>query len=93
MDVNEAERSGLVSRIVPQADLLETALKVAAEIAAMPPLAVLANKELVDATFETTLDQGLLHERRVFQIITATEDKTEGMSAFVEKRAGVWKGR
>ena len=93
MDVNEAERSGLVSRVVPQADLLETALKVAAEIAAMPPLAVLANKELVDATFETTLDQGLLHERRVFQIITATEDKTEGMSAFVEKRAGVWKGR
>ena len=93
MDAAEAERSGLVSRVVPAADLLETALKVAAEIAAMPPLAVLANKELVDAAYETTLDQGIVHERRVFQILANTEDKTEGMSAFVEKRPGVWKGR
>ena len=93
MDAAEAERSGLVSRVVPAEELLDTALKVAAEIAAMPPLAVLANKELVNAAFETTLDHGLLHERRVFQILTATEDKAEGMTAFVEKRAGVWKGR
>jgi enoyl-CoA hydratase len=93
MDAAEAERSGLVSRVVPAADLLETALKVAAEIAAMPPLAVLANKELVDAAYETTLDQGIVHERRVFQILANTEEKTEGMSAFVEKRPGVWKGR
>ena len=93
MDAAEAERSGLDSRVVPAADLLETALKVAAEIAAMPPLAVLANKELVDAAYETTLDQGIVHERRVFQILANTEDKTEGMSAFVEKRPGVWKGR
>ena len=93
MDAAEAERSGLVSRVVPHEELLETALKVAAEIAAMPPIAVLANKELVDAAFETTLDQGLLHERRVFQIVVNTEDKAEGMSAFVEKRPGVWKGR
>ncbi len=93
MDAAEAERSGLVSRVVPLADLIETALKVAGEIAAMPPLAVIANKELVDAAFETTLDQSLTYERRVFQILAATEDKVEGMAAFVEKRAGVWKGR
>ena len=93
MDAAEAERSGLVSRVVPHEELLETALKVAAEIAAMPPLAVMANKELVDAAFETTLDQGLLHERRVFQIVVNTEDKAEGMSAFVDKRLGAWKGR
>ena len=93
MDAAEAERSGLVSRVVPLADLVADAMKTAAAIAAMPPLAVIANKELVNAAFETTLDHGLLHERRVFQLLTATEDKAEGMAAFVEKRAGVWKGR
>lgn len=93
MDAAEAERSGLVSRVVPQADLLETALKVASEIAAMPPLAAMMNKEMVNLAFETTLDQGLLGERRMFQILAATEDKAEGMAAFVEKRPGVWKGR
>ena len=93
MDAAEAERSGLVSRVVPLADLLETALKAAAEIAAMPPLAAMANKELVNIAFETTLDHGLLAERRMFQILVATEDKVEGMTAFVEKRAGVWQGR
>ncbi|MEO7248194.1 MAG: enoyl-CoA hydratase-related protein [Novosphingobium sp.] len=93
MDAAEAERSGLVSRVVPLADLVADAVKTAAAIAAMPPLAVIANKELVNAAFETTLDHGLLHERRLFQLLTATEDKAEGMAAFVEKRAGVWKGR
>ena len=93
MDAGEAERSGLVSRVVPLADLLDTALKAAAEIAAMPPLAAMMNKEMVNLAFETTLDQGLLAERRMFQILTATEDKAEGMAAFVEKRAGVWKGK
>ena len=93
MDAAEAERSGLVSRVVPLSDLVADAMKTAAAIAAMPPLAVIANKELVNAAFETTLDHGLLHERRVFQLLTATEDKAEGMAAFVEKRAGVWKGR
>jgi len=62
-------------------------------IAAMPPVAAIANKEMVNAAFEMTLDQGLLFERRVFQILTATEDKAEGMAAFIEKRPGVWKGR
>ena len=90
MDAAEAERAGLVSRVVPRADLLADALKT---IAAMPPLAALMNKEMVNIAFETTLDQGLLAERRMFQVLTATEDKAEGMKAFVEKRAGVWKGR
>jgi enoyl-CoA hydratase len=59
----------------------------------MPPLAVLANKEMVNIAYETTLDQGLNAERRLFQVIVATEDKVEGMRAFIEKRPGVWKGR
>ena len=93
MDAAEAERSGLVARVVPLTSLVEEALKTATEIAAMPPLAAIANKEMVNAAFETTLDQGLLIERRIFQVLTATEDKAEGMAAFIEKRQGVWKGR
>ena len=93
MNAEEAERSGLVSRVVPLADLLADALKTAETIAAMPPMAAIANKEMVNAAFETTLDQGLLHERRLFQILTASADKAEGMAAFIEKRPGVWQGR
>ncbi|MEA3265276.1 MAG: enoyl-CoA hydratase-related protein [Pseudomonadota bacterium] len=93
MGAEEAERSGLVSRVVPLASLIDDAVKLAAEIAAMPPLAVIANKEAVNAAFEMTLEQGLIMERRIFQVLTATEDKVEGMGAFIEKRPGVWKGR
>lgn len=93
MDAEEAERSGLVARIVPAGELLDEALKTAAAIAAMPPMAAMINKEMVNLAFETGLDQGLLTERRLFQILTATEDKKEGMAAFVEKREGKWKGR
>ncbi|MAL26544.1 MAG: enoyl-CoA hydratase [Croceicoccus sp.] len=93
MDAGEAERAGLVARVVPAAELLDDALTTAAAIAAMPPMAAMMNKEMVNIAFETTLDQGLLAERRMFQILTATEDKAEGMSAFVEKREGQWKGR
>jgi enoyl-CoA hydratase len=93
MDANEAERSGLVSRIVPAADLLDDALKTAASIAAMAPMAALINKEMVNLAFETSLTQSIQIERRLFQILTASEDKKEGMSAFIEKRPGVWKGR
>ena len=93
MDAEEAERAGLVARIVPPADLLDEAMKSAAAIAAMPPLAAMVNKEMVNAAYETTLDQGLLHERRLFQILTGTQDKAEGMAAFIEKREGQWKGR
>ena len=93
MGAEEAERSGLVSRVVPLASLVDDAVKLAAEIAAMPPLAVIANKEAVNAAFERTLEQGLIMERRIFQVLTATEDKVEGMGAFIEKRPGVWKGK
>ena len=93
MDAAEAERSGLVSRVVPADKLLEETLKTAQTIASMPPLAAMMNKEMVDLAFETTLDTGLVIERRMFQVLTATEDKVEGMKAFVEKRPGNWKGR
>jgi enoyl-CoA hydratase len=93
MGAEEAERSGLVARIVPAADLVAEALKTAKEIAAMPPLASIANKEMVNAAFETSLWQGVQFERRLFNGLVATEDKAEGMKAFLEKRPGVWTGR
>jgi len=93
MDAHAAERAGLVARVVPLADLLADAIKTAEAIAAMPPLAAIANKELVNAAFETTLEQGILFERRAFQVLTATQDKAEGMAAFIEKRAGVFTGK
>lgn len=93
MDAAEAERAGLVARVVPAGDLIEEALRAAEAIAAMPPLAAMANKEMVNLAFETTLSQGLVAERRLFQLLCATEDKAEGMAAFVEKRAAVWTGR
>ncbi|MES2337164.1 MAG: enoyl-CoA hydratase [Pseudomonadota bacterium] len=92
MGADEAERAGLVSRIVPAADLIEDAVKTAATIAAMAPLAVKANKEMVDAAFETGLTQGVLFERRLFHGLFGTQDQSEGMAAFVEKRAGKWTG-
>lgn len=93
IDAVEAERAGLVARVVPAADLLDTALAIAAEIAAMPPLAVLAAKELVNAAEQLPLEEGIRLERRLFHMLAATEDKAEGMAAFVEKRSPVWKGR
>ena len=93
MGAEEAERSGLVARIVPAAELLDDALKTAQAIASMPPMATMINKEMVDMAFETGLAQGLLTERRLFQILTATQDRIEGMTAFVEKRPAQWKGR
>ncbi len=93
MDAAEAERASLVSRVVPVADLLAEALKTAAAIAAMPPLAAIANKEMVNAAFETGLNMGILFERRLFNGLCATDDKAEGMTAFVEKRPGNWTGK
>ena len=93
MAAEDAERSGLVARVVSHDDLIEDAMNTAATIAAMPPMAAIANKEMVNAAYETTLDQGLVFERRLFQILAASEDKVEGMAAFVEKREGKWKGR
>jgi enoyl-CoA hydratase len=78
---------------VPLETLMDEAMKAAEQIASMPPLAAMMNKEMVNIAFETTLDAGLLIERRMFQVLTGTQDKTEGMTAFVEKRPGVWTGR
>ncbi|WCT71834.1 enoyl-CoA hydratase-related protein [Sphingomonas naphthae] len=93
MGAEEAERASLVSRVVPAADLLDEALKAAQDIAAMPPVAALVNKEMVNAAFETNLAMGIVFERRLFNGVCATEDKIEGMTAFVEKRPGNWVGR
>ena len=93
MGAEEAERAGLVSRIVPAAELVEEAVKTAAAIAAMAPLAVLANKEMVNAAFETGLAQGVQFERRLFHGLFGSADQKEGMAAFVEKRPGTWTGK
>ena len=93
MDAREAEASGLVARVVPLADLQAEALKTAETIAGMAPLAVMAAKEMVNAAFETMLDQGVNFERRLFHGLFGTADQKEGMAAFIEKRAGVFTGR
>src|SRR3546814_9382858 len=93
MDAAEAERSGLVARVVAHESLVEEAMKTATAIAAMPPMAAMVNKDMVNAAFETTLAQGLIYERRLLQILAATEDQAEGMAAFIEKCDGVCKGR
>ena len=93
MDAAEAERAGLVARVVPVADLVGEAVKVAAQIAAMAPLAAIATKDMVNATFEMGLAQGIRFERRLFHGLFGTEDQKEGMTAFVEKRPGNWTGR
>ena len=93
MDAAEAERSGLVARVVPAASLMDEAMKIAETIAAMSLPAVLAAKEAVNRVFETTLAEGLRFERRVFHGLFATEDQKEGMAAFVEKRKPVFKNK
>jgi enoyl-CoA hydratase len=86
MDAAEAERSGLVARVVPAATLLDEAMKVADTIAAMSLPSVLAAKEAVNRAFETTLAEGVRFERRIFHGLFATADQKEGMAAFIEKR-------
>jgi enoyl-CoA hydratase/carnithine racemase len=93
IDAPEAERAGLVSRVVPLGDLVPEAMKAARAIAALSPLAVMMAKEAVDAAFETTLSQGVAFERRLFQSTFAFEDQKEGMAAFAEKRKPTFKGR
>lgn len=93
MDAEEAERAGLVSRIVPAAELLDTALEAATTIASMSlPVAMIA-KEAVNRSFETTLSEGLRFERRVFHSLFATADQKEGMAAFVDKRTAEFTNR
>ena len=86
MDAAEAERSGLVARVVPAARLMEEAIKAAETIAAMSQPALLAAKEAVNRSFETSLAEGVRFERRVFHALFATKDRKEGMAAFIEKR-------
>lgn len=86
MDAEEAERSGLVSRIVPADDLLAEALKAAETIASYSKPSTMVAKEAVDRAFEVGLAEGLNYERRTFFALFATEDQTEGMEAFIEKR-------
>jgi enoyl-CoA hydratase len=93
MGAEEAERSGLVAKVVPAEQLLEEALKTAETIAGMAPLAAIATKEMVNAAFEMTLAQGINFERRLFHGLFGTEDQKEGMAAFVKKRPGKWTGR
>jgi enoyl-CoA hydratase len=93
MDAIEAEKSGLVARVVPAANLMEEAMKVADTIANMSLPSVLAGKEAVNNAFETGLSDGVLFERRVFHALFATDDQKEGMKAFVEKRKPAWKNK
>lgn len=93
MDADEAERSGLVSRIVPVASLLDDAMKTAQKIAGFSRPSVLMNKEAVNRAYEVSLDEGLRFERRLFHSLFALEDQKEGMSAFIEKRKPDFKNR
>jgi enoyl-CoA hydratase len=93
MDAAEAERSGLVARVVPLAQLMDEALKVAATIASMGLPSLILAKEAVNRAFETTLAEGVQFERRVFHSQFALEDQKEGMSAFAEKRKATFKNR
>ncbi len=93
LPAHEAEARGLVSRVVPAGETLPTALALAGEIAAAPPLAVIAAKEAVNRAFELSLEAGLEAERRNFFLLFSSEDQKEGMRAFLEKRPPEWKGR
>ena len=93
MDAAEAERCGLVSRVVAGGELLPTALDAAAKIAGFSLPAVLMAKEAVNRSYETTLGEGLRFERRLFHSLFALEDQKEGMEAFAQKRAAVFKNR
>ena len=93
MDAAEAERSGLVSRVVPVDRLIDEAMTAAAKIAALSPLAVMVNKEMVNQAYETTLSAGVQFERRLFHSLFAFEDQKEGMAAFIDKRPADFKGR
>ena len=93
MDAAEAERSGLVSRVFPVRDLLRETMTIAEKIAEKSALTVMAVKEAVNRSYETTLREGILFERRLFHALFATEDQKEGMQAFVDKREPQFRDR
>ncbi|MEM7300068.1 MAG: enoyl-CoA hydratase [Pseudomonadota bacterium] len=93
MDAEEAERCGLVSRVVPTDQLIEELLTIAGKIADFSLPSLKMTKEAVNRAYETTMDEGLRFERRVFHSLFATEDQDEGMSAFIEKRSPQFKNR
>jgi enoyl-CoA hydratase len=93
MDAAEAERSGLVSRVVPANKLISEAMATARKITEKSALTAMAVKEAVNRSYETTLREGVLFERRLFHALFATEDQKEGMSAFLEKRQPQFRDR
>ena len=93
MDANEAERSGLVSRVFPSENFLADVMEVAKAIADKSMIATMMTKEMVNRSYETTLSEGIRFERRLFHSMFATEDKKEGMSAFIEKRKADFKDK
>jgi enoyl-CoA hydratase len=93
MDAQEAERSGLVARVVPAANLIEETMKVADTIGSMSLPSVLAAKDSVNRAFETSLAEGIRFERRIFHSLFATNDQGEGMNAFIEKRPPKFKNK
>jgi enoyl-CoA hydratase len=93
MDAAEAERAGLVSRVVPAASLMDEAMKLAGSIASLSLPSLMAAKEAVNRAFESPLAEGIRFERRIFHALFATEDQKEGMAAFVEKRPAKFKNK
>jgi enoyl-CoA hydratase/carnithine racemase len=93
IDAGEAARLGIVNRVTPKGEWLDSALELADVVARRPPLAVRLGKQAVLAADETPISAGLAHERRLFELAMATEDRVEGMRAFVEKRRPEFRGR
>jgi enoyl-CoA hydratase len=93
LTAEEALRGGLVNHVFPVESYFDETLKIAAKIAAMPRVAARLTKEAVNKAFEMTLQEGLNYEKRLFYLLFGTEDKAEGMKAFVEKRAAQWTNR
>lgn len=93
ISAQEALQFGLVSRVFPTASFTDESLKLAAEIADKAPVALRVAKEAVNRAFESTLAEGVLFERRAFNLLFATEDQKEGMAAFIEKRKAIWQGK
>jgi enoyl-CoA hydratase len=93
LTAEEAHRYGLVNHIYPPESYLTEAIKFAAQIAARAPVAMRMAKEAINMAFETSLQAGLAHERRLFYLLFATEDQKEGMDAFINKRPAEWKGQ